>query len=106
MLKNAIKHNRKALEKIKMILEIYREFIKNDIKYVKEIEVDKIVLDDFHFYIDNDTVSCHTGYWKGKSIQGLFTDVVRVNASSKDKYVMSLIDELNESYDTIKSCGK
>lgn len=54
-------------------------------------------------YEENDTVCFHSGINSAGNFQGLFSTVVRVNASSKDEYIKSLIDDVNRSYNQVKN---
>lgn len=103
MLKNALRHNIDVLETLKKIADISVKSFDYIAQYMDDKTIQERVMGEFHFYDENDTVAFHTGIIKAENFQGLFSNVIRVNASSKDKYVMSLIEDVNASYDQIKN---
>lgn len=72
-------------------------------QYMDDKTIQEGVMSGFHFCDENDTVAFHSGIIKAGNFKGVFSNVIRVNASSKDKYVMSLIEDVNASYDQIKN---
>ena len=103
MLKNALRHNIDVLETLKKIADISVKSFDYIAQYMDDKTIQESVMSEFHFYDENDTVAFHSGNIKAESFQGVFSNVIRVNASSKDKYVMSLIEDVNASYDQIKN---
>lgn len=103
MLKNALKHNKDVLKTLKKIANISEKSFGDIAQYMDDKTIQKSVMREFHFYDENDTVAFHTRIIKAENFQGLFSNVIRVNVSSKDKYVMSLIEDVNASYDQIKN---
>lgn len=103
MLKNALKHNIDVLEKLKKIADISVKSFYNIAQDIDDKTIQEGVMSEFHFYDENDTVAFHSGFIKTENFQGVFSNVICVNASSKDKYVMSLIEDVNVSYDQIKN---
>ncbi len=103
MLKNALKHNIDVLEKLKKIADISVKSFYNIVQDIDDKTIQEGVMSEFHFYDENDTVAFHSGFIKTENFQGVFSNVICVNASSKDKYVMSLIEDVNVSYDQIKN---
>ena len=100
MLKRALKHNKDLLKRIKQIAELSAKSIGDKAKYMPQDAIYDWIMHDYNYYDDNDTVA----YWaqdeKG-TYQGVFSNIIRVNGTSKDLSVAKLIDELNDSYDMI-----
>ena len=72
-------------------------------QYMDEKSIMEGIMQDYHFYEENDTVCFHSGINSAGNFQGLFSTVVRVSASSKDEYIKSLIDDVNRSYNQVKN---
>ena len=103
MLENAIKHNKNTLDEMREIAKNRAQVMEKIYEYANKPDIARFVMSDYHFYNANDTVCYHTGATSAKGFQGLFTNAIRVSASSKDMYIEKLIRELNKTYDMIKS---
>ncbi len=100
MLKKALKHNQDLLKRIKQIAELSAKSIGDKAQYMPKDAICDWIMHDYNYHEDNDTVA----YWaqdEKRAYQGVFSNVIRVNGSSKDPSVAKLIDELNDSYDMI-----
>ena len=101
MLKKALKHNQDLLKRIKQIAELSAKSFGDKAEYMPKDAIYDWIMHDYNYYDDNDTVA----YWvrdeKG-AYQGVFSNVIRVNGTSKDSSVAKLIGELNDSYDMIR----
>lgn len=103
MLKNALKHNQDVLMELKKIGKAAEDSFSNIRQYMDEKSIMEGIMQDYHFYEENDTVCFHSGINSAGNFQGLFSTVVRVSASSKDEYIKSLIDDVNRSYNQVKN---
>jgi len=103
MLENAIKHNGNTRDKVRKIAQDRAKAMKKIYACAKKSDIVGFVMEDYHFYDTNNTVSFHTSVTSTKGLQGLFTNVISVSASSKDAYIAKLIGELNKTYDMIKT---
>ena len=101
MLKKAIQHNKDLLKRIKEIAELSAKSIGDQAQYMPKEALYGMIMHDYNYYDDNDTVA----YWvrdeKGL-YQGVFSNVIRVDGSSKDPNITKLIDEVNATYDMIR----
>ena len=103
MLKNALKHNQDVLKELKKIGKAAEDSFSSIRQYMDEKSIMEGIMQDYHFYEENDTVCFHSGINSAGNFQGLFSTVVRVSASSKDEYIKSLIDDVNRSYNQVKN---
>lgn len=103
MLKNVLKHNQDVLMELKKIGKAAEDSFSNIRQYMDEKSIMEGIMQDYHFYEENDTVCFHSGINSAGNFQGLFSTVVRVSASSKDEYIKSLIDDVNRSYNQVKN---
>jgi hypothetical protein len=104
VLKDAIKHNQYALDKLNSLLE-------TSVKYYKDLYSDSIqhesikkdiikgIVRDIDYYNDGEMISYRTVQAK----DGIITNLVKVTAASKDAYINRLIQEVNEIYDKIQN---
>lgn len=104
VLKDAIKHNQYALDKLKSLLE-------TSVKYYKELyaeslqhetikkDIIKGIVRDIDYYDDGEIVSYRTIHAK----DGIITNLIKVTATSEDAYTNRLIQEVNEIYDKIQN---
>lgn len=100
MLKKALKHNQDLLKRIKQIAELSAKSIGDKAEYMPKDAIYDWIMHDYNFYDDNDTVAYWVRDGKG-AYQGVFSNVIRVNGTSKDPSIAKLIGELNDSYDMI-----
>jgi hypothetical protein len=56
------------------------------------------IMNNYRFFKENDTVCFHTAMLLINEQNGIFSNVIKVSASSKDEYINSLIEDVNESY--------
>lgn len=103
MLKNALKHNQEVLKTIRKIGKVTENSFFDIRQYMDEKAIMEEILQDFHFYEENDTVCFHSGVNSAGNFLGIFSNVIHVNASSKDKYIKSLIEDVNHSYNQVKN---
>lgn len=103
MLKNALKHNQDVLKELKKIGKAAEDSFSSIRQYMDEKTIMEGIMQDFHFYEENDTVCFHSGINSAGNFQGIFSTVVRVSASSKDEYIKSLIEDVNRSYNQVKN---
>lgn len=103
MLKNALKHNQDVLKELKKIGKAAEDSFSGIRQYMDEKTIMEGIMQDFHFYEENDTVCFHSGINSAGNFQGIFSTVVRVSASSKDEYIKSLIEDVNRSYNQVKN---
>lgn len=102
MLKNALKHNKFVLSKIEKIADLSAKGLihlspKNpDYDFIKEQ-----IMNNYRYFKDNDTVCFRTASMPGIDYDGVFSNIIRVSVSSKDEYIKSLIEDVNESYKQI-----
>ncbi len=103
-IKKAIKHNKSTYEKIRELVNI----MKNDDYYTQGYMHEhwiKCCQEGIKFS-ENGNIISFNGYYPSLAIkpipQGLITNIARVTKSSKDPVLKYLIEELNESYVTIK----
>jgi hypothetical protein len=104
VLKDAIKHNQYALDKLKSLLE-------TSVKYYKELYAESIqhetikkdiikgIVRDIDYYDDGEMISYRTIHAK----DGIITNLVKVTATSEDTYTNRLIQEVNEIYNKIQN---
>lgn len=103
MLKNALKHNQNVLKKLREIGKAAEDSFSDMRQYMNEESILEGIMQDYHFYEDSDTVCFHSGFKSSGNFQGIFSNVIHVNASSKDEYIKSLIEDVNRSYNQIKN---
>lgn len=103
MLKNALKHNKSVLKKIKEIEEISTTALSEFSKYYSKEDLLKQAKEYFAFFEENDTVRYNTGYLTKDHFDGIFSNIIYVDAASNDEYVQSLIADVNEIYEEIAS---
>lgn len=104
LLEDAILHNRYVFNKLTELLATtinYYKQIHTDIFSYEQIKNDiiKSISQDIDFYDNGNLVSYRTVYAK----DGIITNIVRVNSTSKDVNTKRLIKELNELYDQIQN---
>lgn len=104
ILKNAIKHNQFVLDKLNELLTSSINYYKNlDMYYMQaeKIKDDTIkrILRNIDYFGDGEIICYRTPDAK----DGIVTNLVLVNATSKDVQTNHLIQELNESYDKIRN---
>lgn len=102
MLKNALHHNNSVLKGIEEVATTCAESVREYCAYMDKDEFCKTVMNDYQFHIENDTVGYHNRMIKQDGFRGIFSNVIQVKAISKDQYVMSLIEDVNRSYERIK----
>ena len=99
MLKNALKHNKTVLTGIRHIGDLFADGFNE--AYRKNIGLETMkaqIMNNYHFFRENDTVCFHTAMLLINEQNGIFSNVIKVSASSKDEYINSLIEDVNESY--------
>ena len=90
------------LKEIKEVARSSAENIREYCSYMDKDEFCKAVMNDYQFHTENDTVSYQNRMVKTGGFKGVFSNVIQVKATSKDQYVMSLIEDVNRSYEKIK----
>ena len=103
MLKNALKHNKDVLKKLREIGKAVEDSFSDMRQYMSEESLMEGIMQDFHFYEDSETVCFHSGIRSSGNFQGIFSNAIHVSASSKDEYIKSLIEDVNRSYNQIKN---
>lgn len=103
MLKNALKHNKNVLKKLREIGKVAEDSFSHIRQYMSEESIMEGIMQDFHFYEDSETVCFHSRIHSSGNFQGIFSNVVHVSASSKDEYIKSLIEDVNRSYNQVKN---
>lgn len=103
MLKKALKHNKNVLVKLEVSAEAsYKGFLGDDgAPYWPSDEIEKYVMQSFSYHKENDTVSFFPKYADIERVPGVFSNIIKISASSKDAYVQSLIDDVNSSYSDV-----
>ena len=99
MLKNALKHNKTVLTGIRHIGDLFADGFNE--AYRKNIGLETMkaqIMNNYRFFKENDTVCFHTAMLLINEHNGIFSNVIRVRASSKNEYINSLIEDVNESY--------
>ena len=103
-LKDAIKHNQYALDKLKSLLDIsvkyYKDLYAENIQHetIKK-DIIKGIVRDIDYYDEGEIVSYRTIHAK----DGIITNLIKVTATSEDTYTNRLIQEVNEIYDKIQN---
>jgi len=103
MLKNALKHNREVLKTLKEIAKAAEGALTDMRQYMDDERLVEVIMQDFHFYEDSDTVCFNSGIHASGNFKGIFTNVIHISASSKDEYIKSLIEDVNQSYNQVKN---
>lgn len=103
MLKNALTHNQNVLKKLREIGKAAEDSFSGMRQYMNEESILAGIMHDYHFYEDSDTVCFHSGHNSLGNFQGIFSNVIHVNASSKDGYIKSIIEDVNRFYNQVKS---
>ena len=99
MLKNALKHNKYVLSGIQKIGDLCAEGFNEAYRRNIGLEIMKEqIMNNFRFFKENDTVCFHVVMLLINEKDGIFSNVIKVSASSKDEYIASLIEDVNESY--------
>lgn len=99
MLKNALKHNRNVLYSIKKVGESYASGFNENYKKILGLDAMKEqIMSYFHYFKENDTVCFHSAFLTDGGYTGVFSNIIKVSVSSKDEYIKSLIEDVNESY--------
>ena len=99
MLKDVIKHNQYALDKLAGLLDTsvkyYKDLYTNSI-HIETVKADitKGILRDINYYDDGNLVSYRTVDVK----DGIITNLVKINATANDEQLKRLIQEANEIY--------
>ncbi len=101
LLKNAIKHNKNVITMLNRSAEAsLNGFLDGDsAKYWPIEEARKNVMSYFYYHKKNDTVSLFPRYTAPGENPGVFSNIIRVTATSKDNKLQSLINDVNKSYD-------
>lgn len=104
VLKDAIAHNRYALDKLTALLtasiDYYKDIYKDGLAYEHtKNDIIKGILQDLHFYDDGNLVC----YRAVNAKDGIITNLVQVTAASDDTKTNRLIKELNELYSQIQN---
>lgn len=104
MLINALKHNQNVLKTIQKIAKVGEDSFSDKREYFDEKNILKIIMEDFHFYEESDTVSFHSGDYSISlgNFQGVFSNVIHISSSSNDEYIRTLIEDVNQSYNQVK----
>lgn len=103
MLKNALKHNKMILNEIKIIVDVAKKPYADIAHFTDEDDIRKRILEEFQFNEEDETITFNSGIPSAGKFQGIFSNVIRVKAKSSDKYVASLIDDVNSVYNQIKN---
>ena len=103
MLKNALKHNQNVLKKLREIGKAAEDSFSDMRQYMNEESILEGIMHDYHFCEDSDTVCFHSGRNSLGNFQGIFSNVIHVNASAKDGYIKSIIEDVNRSYNQVKN---
>ena len=99
MLKNALKHNKYVLSGIQKIGDLCAEGFNEAYRRNIGLEIMKEqIMNNFRFFKENDTVCFHVVMLLINEKDGIFSNVIKVSTSSKDEYIASLIEDVNESY--------
>lgn len=104
MLKDAIKHNQYAFDKLKELLDLSAEYFKDLHSYNNKWEIikDNIrngILQDIRRYDDGKMICYRTVNGK----DGIITNLVKVDATSDNVQIKRLIQEVNESYEAVQN---
>ncbi len=100
LLENALQHNRNVLKRIKEVAEIYSDAFEGMREYMGADRVEAEIMSDFHFHEESGTVCFHSALF-GQKKEGLFSNVIKVTANSKDEKINALIEKVNAAYDQI-----
>lgn len=103
MLKNALKHNQEVLKTVKRIRKTAEDSFADIRQYRDDKAIMQGIMKDFYFYEENDTVCFYSRINSTKKYQGIFSNVVHVTASSRDKYIECLIEDVNYFYEQVKN---
>ena len=103
MLKNALKHNQEVLKTVKRIRKTAEDSFADIRQYMDDKAIMQGIMKDFYFYEENDAVCFYSHINSTKKYQGIFSNVVHVTASSRDKYIECLIEDVNYFYEQVKN---
>ncbi len=102
MLKNALHHNKNVLNMVEKTAKLSAAGYHAYSAYYDSKNVEELVMRYFHFDAEEGTVCIYPrGVEAPSQAIGVFSNLVKVTASSEDEYVQSLIDDLNISYNKV-----
>ena len=102
MLKNALQHNKNVLNMVEKTARLSAAGYHDYSAYYDSKQVEELVLRYFYCVAEEGTVSIYPrGVEDPSQAIGVFSNLVKVTASSEDKYIQSLIDDLNISYNKV-----
>ncbi len=99
-LKKAIKHNVKIYKKLHELILSVKNDERYSAEYMKDLLV-KVCKEDFDFY-DNGSIVMYRAIYSRPNVDGIITNVAHVTKTPSPPILKHLVDELNESYFSIK----
>lgn len=100
-LKKAIKYNAKTYKRLRELILSVKNDERYSAEYMKDLWV-KVCEQDFDFY-DNGSIVMFRAIYSRTNVDGIITNVAHVTKTPSSPVLKHLVDELNESYLSIKN---
>ncbi len=101
LLNHCIEHNQNAYKKINKLIHEATKYYEKEFPYYSKDMIDRITLEYFYFHKNGNIIGFNDLYSK----ETVITNIVSINAQSRNPNVNRLIDTLNASYNQIINIG-